>query len=44
MESKGLVAEESADGVGVETDRYDSPFPPGPKRRNQLLIRLKAAE
>jgi hypothetical protein len=44
MESKGLVAEESADGDGVETALYNSPFPPGPKRRNQLLIRLKAVE
>jgi hypothetical protein len=44
MESKGLAAEESADGDGVETAVYDSPFTPGPKRRNELLIRLKAAE
>lgn len=44
MKSKGLVAEESSEGDGVETAVYDSPFTPGPERRNELLIRLKAAK
>ncbi len=44
MESKGLVADESTDGGGVETAGYDPPFTPGPLRRNEVLIRLKSAE
>jgi DNA gyrase inhibitor GyrI len=44
MESKGLVADDSSGGDGVETAVYDSPFTPGPERRNELLIRLKAAK
>lgn len=41
MESKGLVAQVSEDGSGVETASYDPPFTPGPLRRNEVLIRLK---
>jgi len=41
METKGLVADDSADGSGVETAGYDPPFTPGPLRRNEVLIRLK---
>ncbi len=41
MESKGLVADDSAEGSGVETAGYDPPFTPGPLRRNEVLIRLK---
>ncbi|MFN9601983.1 MAG: SOUL family heme-binding protein [Planctomycetota bacterium] len=44
MESKGLVADDSSEGDGVETAVYDSPFTPGPVRRNELLIRLKATK
>ncbi|MFN9854069.1 MAG: SOUL family heme-binding protein [Planctomycetota bacterium] len=44
MESKGLVADDSSEGDGVETAVYDSPFTPGPERRNELLIRLKATK
>ena len=42
MNSKGLVADESTQGSGVETAGYDPPFTPGPLRRNEVLIRLKA--
>lgn len=42
MNSKGLVADESNQGSGVETAGYDPPFTPGPLRRNEVLIRLKA--
>jgi hypothetical protein len=31
-------------GSGVETAGYDPPFTPGPLRRNEVLIRLKAVE
>ncbi len=41
METKGLVADDSADWSGVETAGYDPPFTPGPLRRNEVLIRLK---
>jgi hypothetical protein len=41
METKGLVAEDSAESSGVETAGYDPPFTPGPFRRNEVLIRLK---
>ena len=41
MNSKGLVADESTQGSGVETAGYDPPFTPGPLRRNEVLIRLK---
>ncbi len=41
METKGLVADETAEGSGVETAGYDPPFTPGPLRRNEVLIRLK---
>ena len=41
MEAKGLVADDSAEGSGVETAGYDPPFTPGPLRRNEVLIRLK---
>jgi len=44
MDSKGLVADESLEGGGVETAGYDPPFTPGPLRRNEVLIRLKAAD
>lgn len=43
MKTKGLEADDSVEGDGVETAIYDSPFTPGPKRRNELLVRLKAA-
>ena len=38
---RGLVADESTQGSGVETAGYDPPFTPGPLRRNEVLIRLK---
>ena len=41
METKGLIADDSAEGSGVETAGYDPPFTPGPLRRNEVLIRLK---
>ncbi len=41
METKGLVADDSAESSGVETAGYDPPFTPGPFRRNEVLIRLK---
>lgn len=41
METKGLVAENSAESSGVESASYDPPFTPGPLRRNEVLIRLK---
>lgn len=41
METKGLVADDSAEGRGVETAGYDPPFTPTPLRRNEVLIRLK---
>jgi hypothetical protein len=41
MESKGLVADDAQDTIGVETAGYDPPFTPGPLRRNEVLIRLK---
>lgn len=41
METKGLVADDSAEGSSVETAGYDPPFTPGPLRRNEVLIRLK---
>ena len=41
MKSKGLIPDDSADGDGIETAVYDSPFTPGAERRNELLIRLK---
>ena len=41
METKGLVADVSAESSGVETAGYDSPLTPGPLRRNEVLIRLK---
>ena len=41
MENKGLVADVSEKGSGVETAGYDPPFTPGPLRRNEVLIRLK---
>ncbi len=44
MESKGLIADESIEGGGVETAGYDPPFTPGLMRRNEVLIRLKAAD
>ncbi len=44
MESKGLVADDSSEGEGVETAVYDSPFTPGPERRNEILIRLKVSK
>jgi len=40
METKGLVADDSAEG-SLETAGYDPPFTPGPLRRNEVLIRLK---
>lgn len=42
METKGLVADDTAEGSGVETAGYDPPFTPGPLRRNEVLIRLKS--
>jgi DNA gyrase inhibitor GyrI len=44
MESKGLVADDNSEGDGIETAVYDSPFTPGPERRNELLIRVKASK
>lgn len=44
MKAKGFEADESGEGDGVETAVYDSPFTPGPQRRNELLIRLKPAK
>nr|WRX36685.1 hypothetical protein [uncultured bacterium] len=41
METKGLVADDSAETSGVEAAAYDPPFTPGPLRRNEVLIRLK---
>ena len=41
MESKGLIADESAGSSGVESASYDPPFTPGLLRRNEVLIRLK---
>jgi DNA gyrase inhibitor GyrI len=41
MAIKGLVADDSAEGSGVETAGYDPPFTPSPLRRNEVLIRLK---
>ena len=41
MTSKGLTAEDSSEGISVETAGYDPPFTPGPLRRNEVLIRLK---
>jgi len=41
MKSKGLNAEDSNEGISVETAGYDPPFTPGPLRRNEVLIRLK---
>jgi len=41
METKGLIADDSAESSGVETASYDPPFTPGPLRRNEVLIRLK---
>lgn len=41
MESKSLVADDSAEASGVESAGYDPPFTPGPLRRNEVLIRLK---
>jgi hypothetical protein len=43
MESKGLVADET-NGSGMETAGYDSPFTPPARRRNEVLIRLKATK
>lgn len=37
MQSRGLVGEEIAEAAG-----YDPPFTPGPLRRNEVLIRIKA--
>jgi hypothetical protein len=44
MESQGLAAMDAGLGSGVETAGYDPPFTPGPLRRNEVLIRLKAVE
>jgi hypothetical protein len=44
MESKGLIADESSAGSGVETAGYDPPFTPGLLRRNEVLIRLKTPD
>jgi len=41
METKDLIADDSAESSGVETASYDPPFTPGPLRRNEVLIRLK---
>ncbi|MFK8111586.1 MAG: heme-binding protein [Rubripirellula sp.] len=41
METKDLVADDSAAASGVEAAAYDPPFTPGPLRRNEVLIRLK---
>jgi len=41
METKQLVADDSAEASGVESASYDPPFTPGPLRRNEVLIRLK---
>lgn len=41
METKSLVADDSAESSGVESAGYDPPFTPGPLRRNEVLIRLK---
>jgi SOUL heme-binding protein len=41
METKGLIADDSAEVGSVETAGYDPPFTPGPLRRNEVLIRLK---
>ena len=41
METKGLIADDSAESSGIETASYDLPFTPGPLRRNKVLIRLK---
>jgi len=41
METKGLIADDSAESSGVETASYDPPFTPGPLRRNEVLIRLR---
>lgn len=43
MESKGLVADEAV-GSDMETAGYDSPFTPPARRRNEVLIRLKATK
>jgi hypothetical protein len=42
MEGKGLKADDAAEGGSFETAGYDSPFTPGPERRNEILIRLKS--
>lgn len=42
MQANGLVADDTAEGSGVETAGYDPPFTPGPFRRNEVLIRLKS--
>ncbi|MDB4439710.1 heme-binding protein [Planctomicrobium sp.] len=39
LESRGLEGEESAETAG-----YDPPFTPGPLRRNEVIIRLIAAD
>jgi hypothetical protein len=44
MKKNGFVAASSAEGEGVETAVYDSPFVSGSKRRNELIVRLKPAE
>jgi len=43
MESKCLVAD-AAFGSEMETAGYDSPFTPPARRRNEVLVRLKAAK
>lgn len=42
IDQKGLKVDEAVEGGGFETAGYDSPFTPGPKRRNEILIRLRA--
>jgi hypothetical protein len=44
METKGLVADDSAESSGVETAGYDPRFTPGALRRNEVQIRLKKHE
>jgi hypothetical protein len=41
MEERGLKPDEAVEGGSFETAGYDSPFTPGPERRNEILIRLK---
>ncbi|MFO0263904.1 MAG: hypothetical protein ACK53V_19920, partial [Planctomycetota bacterium] len=42
LAGKGLKADDAAEGGSFETAGYDSPFTPGPERRNEILIRLKS--